>query len=228
MARISLISCFFGLATLVVVIAARIPVDEDIIIFPDDFDIPIRGGQTSSQKPPENAVQPTGRKPIKFHKRCGMNMKVSEDGNTAYRRINFAFGHTAAVTDRTLDPDEIFEVWVDSLEYVENPRIGVTTYPAETIDYPDYMNHLKSGTWGWDVYPGNIYQDGQIIKEPYQTSRYEIQRGDRYGVQVTSKGDLHFHHNGRDLGPAAHGLTGKGYYAYIDMYWGGSNATIVN
>ncbi|KAG8234462.1 hypothetical protein J437_LFUL011861 [Ladona fulva] len=168
-----------------------------------------------------------GRTPLRFHSRSAHNMIIGDDGFKAFRKTNRAFGHTAALTIRTLEPGEVFEVFLESTEYVENPRIGVTTHSPDSIQYPDYMNHLRSGTWGWDVYPNEVYQDGEVIKEPYPAEERTIKRGDTFGVVVKPEGSLHFYHNGVDLGEAANELFGK-YYGYIDLYWGGSNATIFN
>ncbi|KAG8233414.1 hypothetical protein J437_LFUL013408 [Ladona fulva] len=195
--------------------------------YPSDAEGALPLGDDEDRIPEGSGEEPVASNPMLFHSRCGRNMRVSRNGKSAHRKNNRAFGESAVLTNRPLQPGEVFEVWVDSgAEHIEHPRIGVTTQNPEIIHYPDYMNHLREGTWGWDVWPDEIYMDGEVINDRYTVGERNIQRGDRFGVSVKDN-ELHFHHNGRDMGAAASDVVGD-LYAYLDLYWQLSNATIVN
>lgn len=77
------------------------------------------------------------------------------------------FNNAVVLTNRTLMPNELFEVrverqvekWAGSLE------IGVTAHCPETMEFPATMTNLSSNTWMMSG--GSIVQDGVTVIEEY-------------------------------------------------------------
>lgn len=59
------------------------------------------------------------------------------------------FNNGVVLTNRHLNPNELFEVVLDKMvdKWAGSVEIGVTTHSPTELDYPSTMTNIRSGTW---------------------------------------------------------------------------------
>lgn len=59
------------------------------------------------------------------------------------------FNYGVVLTNRTLRPEELFEVHIDKMvdKWAGSIEIGVTLHSPNDLDFPSTMTNMRSGTW---------------------------------------------------------------------------------
>lgn len=166
---------------------------------------------------------------LRFHTRCGSLVKLSCNGRTAERtRPLDEFNDGVVMTNRTLRPDELFEIRIDRLveKWSGSIEVGVTTHNPATLQFPATMTNMRSGT---TMMSGNgILTNGKGTRREYgEFNLDELREGDRIGMVRKVNGDLHFYINGLDQGVAASNVTAC-VWGVVDLYGMTVKVTIVN
>lgn len=166
---------------------------------------------------------------LRFHTRCGSLVKLSCNGRTAERlRPLDEFNDGVVMTNRTLRPDELFEIRIDRLveKWSGSIEVGVTTHNPAILQFPATMTNMRSGT---TMMSGNgILTNGKGTRREYgEFNLDELREGDRIGMVRKVNGDLHFYINGLDQGVAA-GSVPTCVWGVVDLYGMTVKVTIVN
>ncbi|KAE8743975.1 bluestreak [Frankliniella occidentalis] len=166
---------------------------------------------------------------LRFHTRCGSLVKLSFNGRTAERtRPLDEFNDGVVMTNRTLRPDELFEIRIDRLveKWSGSIEVGVTTHNPATLQFPATMTNMRSGT---TMMSGNgILTNGKGTRREYgEFNLDELREGDRIGMVRKLNGDLHFFINGLDQGVAANNVPAC-IWGVVDLYGMTVKVTIVN
>ena len=77
------------------------------------------------------------------------------------------FNNAVVLTQRYLEPEEMFEVRIDRMveKWAGSIEIGVTTHSPADFEFPSTMTNVRSGTW---MMTGNgIMHNGVTILENY-------------------------------------------------------------
>ncbi|XP_077531935.1 neuralized E3 ubiquitin protein ligase 4 isoform X2 [Haemaphysalis longicornis] len=163
-----------------------------------------------------------------FHPRCGGRAAVINDGRTARRPSALdGFNNAVVLTNRTLRPDELFEVVLEQQvsKWTGSIDIGVTMFPPHLLDFPTTMTNVRSGTW---VMTGcGVMHNGTMVIEEYCRNLDTLQVGDKVAVKRTAEGNLHFYINGVDQGVAARNVPAR-VYGVIDLYGQAAQASVVD
>lgn len=166
---------------------------------------------------------------LRFHTRCGSLVKLSCNGRTAERtRPLDEFNDGVVMTNRTLRPDELFEIRIDRLveKWSGSIEVGVTTHNPATLQFPATMTNMRTGT---TMMSGNgILTNGKGTRREYgEFNLDELREGDRIGMVRKANGDLHFYINGLDQGVAANNVPAC-VWGVVDLYGMTVKVTIVN
>ncbi|KAK3730103.1 hypothetical protein QZH41_013738, partial [Actinostola sp. cb2023] len=137
------------------------------------------------------------------------------------------FNHAVILTSRTLNPGELFEVFVDRQvdKWAGSLEIGLTTHNPEVLELPSTMTNVRSGTW--IMSGGGMVKNGSTEIEDYGKNLDELKAGDRVGVIYSEDGTVHFYVNGEDMGEAANDVP-QNVYGVLDLYGRSAQATITN
>ncbi|GFR92101.1 neuralized-like protein 4 [Elysia marginata] len=163
-----------------------------------------------------------------FHPLCGIHAAVINGQRTGHRpNATDDFNNGVILTNRTLRPNEVFEVRLDRLvdKWAGSIEIGLTTHQPTDLDFPSTMTNIRTGTW---MMTGNgVMHNGQTIVEDYGQNLDRLKIGDRVGVVRKPDGTVHFFVNGIDQGACATCVPAN-VYGVIDLYGMAAEATIVD
>lgn len=97
------------------------------------------------------------------------------------------------LTNRPLNPGELFEVYVDRQvdKWAGSLEIGVTTHKPETLEFPSTMTNLTSGTW--IMSGGGLVVNGSTMMEDYGNSLDDLKV--RVVITLCCYGNLCCHSN---------------------------------
>ncbi|KAG8231778.1 hypothetical protein J437_LFUL010753 [Ladona fulva] len=152
------------------------------------------------------------KKRLIFHSKCSSQAAITNDGRTLQKiKLN---GRGAALTNRPLMDNEIFTVRIDKKDgRPDGIGIGVTTHAPGTLELPDHINSIGTGTWMF--YHNHLYHNSKEAFLGYQkTPLKDVKVGQRVGVMRSKSGTLHFFLDGVDQGPAASNLPETVYGAF--------------
>ncbi|XP_034336317.2 neuralized-like protein 4 isoform X1 [Magallana gigas] len=163
-----------------------------------------------------------------FHTRCGSHAAVINNQRTAHRPNALDdFNYGVVLTNRTLRPEELFEVHIDKMvdKWAGSIEIGVTLHSPNDLDFPSTMTNMRSGTW---MMTGTgVMHNGTTVIDMYGQNLDRLKAGDRVGVKRRGDGTLHFYVNGIDQGQGATGVP-PNVYGVIDLYGQAAQTTIVD
>ncbi|CAL1286035.1 unnamed protein product [Larinioides sclopetarius] len=162
-----------------------------------------------------------------FHYNCGLHVRVTNGGRTAYRpNCLDDFNNAVVITNRPLKPGEIFEVLLEQvvMKWAGTIEIGVTIHSAEELKFPSTMTVVRSGTWMMNR--NGVMYNGTTITDDYGYDLDKLKAGDKIGLIVYEDGSLHFFVNGIDQGLAATNIPSN-VYGVIDLYGQAVKASIV-
>ena len=77
------------------------------------------------------------------------------------------FNNGVVLTNRTLKPNEIFEVRIDKMvdKWAGSIEIGLTLHAPESLEFPSTMTNIRSGTW---MMTGNgVMYNGTTVMDDY-------------------------------------------------------------
>ena len=77
------------------------------------------------------------------------------------------FNNGVVLTNRTLKPNEIFEVRIDRMvdKWAGSIEIGLTLHSPESLEFPSTMTNIRSGTW---MMTGNgVMYNGTTVMDDY-------------------------------------------------------------
>ena len=148
-------------------------------------------------------------------------MEISNDGLEARKLDPERYCEQGLVySERPVKGHVEFEVEIISYgatNWAGSLRLGVMLHKSQTslweVALPRYTppapNHCL---WSIDV----VYDNITTIKEmPYSGNLYQLRKGDRPGLLITSDGELHFLINGEPQGRATYDIYKPGYDVYI-------------
>ena len=110
------------------------------------------------------------RKIMDFHL---TNMNVAD----MYFRAIDDFNNAVVLTNRQLQPGELFEVQLDQLvdKWAGSIEIGVTTHSPLELEFPSTMTNVRSGTW---MMTGNgVMHNGATVLEDYGQNLDQLRVG---------------------------------------------------
>ncbi|XP_070552622.1 neuralized-like protein 4 [Ptychodera flava] len=182
--------------------------------------------RSSQRKDTRSLQEPMQQTYYTFHSRCGKNTEVLFGGKMARRKeAEDEPDNGVVLTSQSLEDGEPFQVrlnskvsrWRGSLE------IGVTTTPADLLDFPSSMTDRTIGItymWCGDV----VYMNGDKILD-LDRDLDNITVGDCIGLMVD--GDkLYFYHNGCRLPQEVSGVPNV-VYGVVDVYGDAECVTLV-
>ncbi|XP_050092092.1 neuralized-like protein 4 [Anopheles aquasalis] len=161
-------------------------------------------------------MSPTAVAPVAtFHRRCGKRITLTNGNRTAMRNVS-EFNHGLVFSAEPLLQDGLFEVRIDEKiqAWSGSIEIGVTTVNPETAELPPCATKLRNS---WVMSGISVLKDGLLLVESYGVDLEKLARGDRVGVQRTSRGELVFYVNGEPQGIAARDLP-RCVYALVNLY----------
>ncbi|ELT95486.1 hypothetical protein CAPTEDRAFT_101277 [Capitella teleta] len=163
-----------------------------------------------------------------FHPRCGCHAAVINGQRTAHRpNAMDDFNNGVVLTNRTLQPNEMFEVRLDMMvdKWAGSVEIGVTMHAPTELDFPSTMTNIRSGTW---MMTGNgVMHNGTTVIDDYGTNLDRLKVGDSIGMMRKEDGTLHFYVNGMDQGAAATNVP-SAVYGVLDLYGQAAQATMID
>ncbi|XP_022686175.1 neuralized-like protein 4 isoform X3 [Varroa jacobsoni] len=172
--------------------------------------------------------QDTAEGPLRFHERCGSNIRLAPDLMSAERIHPIdQFNHGVILSNRPLRHNELFEIRIDALvtKWSGSLEVGVTSHSPEQLDFPETMTCMRSGTIMMNGL--GILVNGMTTKTAYASTDLDHLRvGDRVGVVWRSGGHVHFVINGVDQGVAATDVP-EGVYGVVDLYGRSAQVSIV-
>ncbi|XP_071451851.1 neuralized-like protein 4 [Hetaerina americana] len=161
-----------------------------------------------------------------FDTKCGTNVAVVNERRSV-QKINLDVALESVVfTNRPLKDEELFQVRLDKKhnKFTYSLGIGVSTYSPNEITVSNHINHLPTPSWA--MYHGHFYHNGSLNIKNYGKDLSALVVGDRVGVRRSSTGNLHFHVNGDDQGPAAANLPPL-VYGVLELWHNAAMATII-
>lgn len=87
------------------------------------------------------------------------------------------FNHAVVLTNRPINPGELFEVYVDRQvdKWAGSLEIGLTTHHPESLELPSTMTNVRSGTW--IMSGGGMVKNGSTEIEDYGKNLDELKVG---------------------------------------------------
>ena len=142
----------------------------------------------------------------RFSLACGSNVEIGGSALTATRRKTPS--HCLAFSAHTLEPEETFEVKLDTVDvlYSGSLMLGLTALSLgdeESNKVPEEIAGLADAWW---VDGSRVLRGGQVIRENYGPGMERLSAGDRVGVRRGGDGAMRISVNGEDLGVACLGL----------------------
>ncbi|XP_057296500.1 neuralized-like protein 4 isoform X2 [Hydractinia symbiolongicarpus] len=166
--------------------------------------------------------------PLRFHPRCGLFVRVINEGKTALRPNAFSeFNNAITLTNRPLKDNELFEVKLDRIieKWAGSIEIGLTSHQPHSIEFPTTITNILSKTI---VFCGNsIVRNGVTIRDDYPFSTDNLKANDKVSASRKTNGDVHFYVNGRDLGVADHNFDSSPF-GIVDVYGRAARISIIN
>ena len=142
----------------------------------------------------------------RFSLACGSNVEIGGSALTATRRKTPS--HCLAFSAHTLEPEETFEVKLDTVDvlYSGSLMLGLTALSLgdeESNKVPEEIAGLADAWW---VDGSRVLRGGQVVRENYGPGMERLSAGDRVGVRRGGDGAMRISVNGEDLGVACLGL----------------------
>ncbi|CAH2034233.1 unnamed protein product, partial [Iphiclides podalirius] len=166
---------------------------------------------------------------LRFHPRCGILVKLSNNNKSAERaRPLDDYNNGVVMTHRPLYDDEIFEIRIDRLvdKWSGSIEVGVTTHNPATIRFPSTMTNMDSGTVMMSG--SKVLLNGHGTCMEYGNFNLdELREGDTVGMMRKSCGHLHYYINGIDQGVATDNVD-QHVWGVVDLYGMTVKVTIVD
>ncbi|CAK1555013.1 unnamed protein product [Leptosia nina] len=156
---------------------------------------------------------------LRFHPRCGILVKLSNNNKSAERsRPLDDYNNGVVMTHRPLYDNELFEIRIDRLvdKWSGSIEVGVSTHNPATVRFPSTMTNMDSGTI---MMSGcKVLLNGQGTCVAYGNFNLdELREGDTVGMMRNSSGKLHYFINGIDQGVAADKVEPQ-VWGVVDLY----------
>ncbi|XP_047524615.1 neuralized-like protein 4 isoform X2 [Pieris napi] len=167
----------------------------------------------------EGACALVARDRLRFHPRCGILVKLSNNNKSAERsRPLDDYNNGVVMTHRPLYDNELFEIRIDRLvdKWSGSIEVGVTTHNPATIRFPSTMTNMDCGTIMMSGCKVLINGQGTCV-EYGNFNLDELREGDTIGMMRNSAGKLHYFINSIDQGVAADKVDQQ-VWGVIDLY----------
>ncbi|KAL4717652.1 hypothetical protein ACJJTC_000801 [Scirpophaga incertulas] len=179
--------------------------------------------------PSEGACSLALQDRLRFHPRCGILVKLSNNNKTAERaRPLDDYNNGVVMTHRPIADNELFEIRIDRLvdKWSGSIEVGVTTHNPATMRFPSTMTNMDTGTI---MMSGcKVLLNGHGTCMEYRNFNLdELREGDTVGMMRTRNGQLHYYINGVDQGAATDKVEPQ-VWGVVDMYGMTVKVTIVD
>ncbi|XP_041987220.1 neuralized-like protein 4 [Aricia agestis] len=156
---------------------------------------------------------------LRFHPRCGILVKLSQNNKSAERaRPLDDYNNGVVMTHRPLYDNELFEIRIDRLvdKWSGSIEVGVTTHNPATIRFPSTMTNMDSGTIMMSGCKVLLNGHGTCM-EYGNFNLDELREGDTVGMMRKDTGKLHYFINGIDQGVATDRVEQQ-VWGVVDLY----------
>ncbi|XP_053624877.1 neuralized-like protein 4 isoform X2 [Plodia interpunctella] len=156
---------------------------------------------------------------LRFHPRCGILVKLSNNNKSAERaRPLDDYNNGVVMTHRPLYDCELFEIRIDTLvdKWSGSIEVGVTTHNPATIRFPSTMTNMDSGTIMMSGCKVLLNGHGTCM-EYGNFNLDELREGDTVGMMRMANGKLHYFINGIDQGVATDKVDQQ-VWGVVDLY----------
>ncbi|XP_049885757.1 neuralized-like protein 4 [Pectinophora gossypiella] len=156
---------------------------------------------------------------LRFHPRCGILVKLSNNNKSAERaRPVDDYNNGVVMTHRPLYDNELFEIRIDKLvdKWSGSIEVGVTTHNPATIRFPSTMTNMDTGTIMMSGCKVLLNGHGTCM-EYGNFNLDELREGDTVGMMRKDNGKLHYFINGVDQGVATDKVEQQ-VWGVVDLY----------